>query len=183
MVLMQSQRNAIFEEIQRTGTDPTGFEWESFEGGDGHADVDFLTHTSSGYHFGVSLPTADFRVTFTPGFSTRSEEHDPIAWSRVLEYVRIWLSALHRELEAPDLWAELEGEREALSGGAVAEVENTPFTSDEQGQIARQLEEAKHYVRHTYELPADHCANSTRDSTISSTRVPGCRDSTGVMPP
>lgn len=55
-----------------------------------------------------------------------------------------------REYTAPDLWGELERQRELVVGEH--EVENTRFTTAEQEQIAGQLREIKSYVRRTYQL-------------------------------
>jgi hypothetical protein len=69
-----------------------------------------------------------------------------------MERVRRWLKDVKRDLETPDLWAELGGERELLAPAAETDVQNTPFTSDEQAEIARQLRELKQYIQETYSL-------------------------------
>jgi hypothetical protein len=70
----------------------------------------------------------------------------------VLPLVAAWLQVVRRESEAPDLWVEVERER-ATVGEPPPAVENTPFNASEIEQIAKQVEEVKAYVRHTYDLP------------------------------
>jgi hypothetical protein len=57
-------------------------------------------------------------------------------------------------LETPDLWAELQREREILTW-APDEAENTPFTPDEQTEIIKHLDELKGYVKNTHSLAQD----------------------------
>ena len=52
-------------------------------------------------------------------------------WSNVEERVEHWAAKLKRDLETPDLWAELQREREILSR-TPDDAENTPFTPEEQ---------------------------------------------------
>jgi hypothetical protein len=54
--------------------------------------------------------------------------------------------------ETPDLWAELQGQKELLEGATDPALENTPFTSDERDGIARQLNELREYVSRAYSL-------------------------------
>jgi hypothetical protein len=52
----------------------------------------------------------------------------------------------------PDLLAELQREREILTGTRYEAVGNTPFTSEELAQIAEQLRQIKEYVSTAYAL-------------------------------
>jgi hypothetical protein len=71
----------------------------------------------------------------------------------VEERVRRWAEDVKHDVDTPDLWAELQREREILTGGRYEDVENTPFTSDEQAEIAEQLRQIKEFVKKTYSLP------------------------------
>ncbi len=63
-----------------------------------------------------------------------------------------WAKDVKEDVDTPDLWAELQREREVLTGARYDEVENTPFTSDEQAAIAERLQQTKQYVTSTYSL-------------------------------
>ena len=52
----------------------------------------------------------------------------------------------------PTLWAELQRKQGSLTGTHYEDVENTPFTSEEQAEIAKQLREIKEHVQRVYSL-------------------------------
>jgi hypothetical protein len=70
----------------------------------------------------------------------------------VEERVRRWAEEVNRDVDTPDLWAELQRERKILPGALYEDIENTPFSSDEQADIAAQLRQIKELVRNTYSL-------------------------------
>src|SRR4051812_43561087 len=130
-MLILSQKNAVFEQVQGHGLDPREFDWELL------GDSERLVHTPSEYSFLFSETGGMHYVSYSPGKNLQHETQllgDQ--FSAVLDRVSEWLSSLMRELTAPNLWATLEAERAALTGG---EVENTPFSVEEQRQIAAQL--------------------------------------------
>lgn len=68
--------------------------------------------------------------------------------------IGLWLADVKRDLETPDLWAELQQEAELL-GKVTDEVsENTPFTLNEQKEIARRLKELAETTKRTHSLSA-----------------------------
>jgi hypothetical protein len=90
-------------------------------------------------------------AVFVPGTDGSEEEQRPGSWDYQFGYVQEWIGCVKREYEAPDLWAEL-GQQRELAGGELPEVENTPFTPDEQRQIEAQLRETKAFVRKSFDL-------------------------------
>lgn len=80
------------------------------------------------------------------------------SWSAVEERFRRWVRDVKQDVETPDLWAELQRERAIITGAGFEEPENTPFTSDEQAEIAQRLRQIKEHVRVTYELTAEQYA-------------------------
>jgi hypothetical protein len=63
-----------------------------------------------------------------------------------------WLQDVKRDLKTPDLWAELQREAELLGANFDDVTENSPFTSDEQNEIAGRLRELADHARRTYSL-------------------------------
>jgi len=63
-----------------------------------------------------------------------------------------WLVDVKRDLETPDLWAELQREAQLLGDASDEATENTPFTPDEQKEIAMRLQGMAEQARHTYSL-------------------------------
>jgi len=74
------------------------------------------------------------------------------SWDRVVELFAVWLGEVKRDQETPDLFAELQQERELLIAATAENVENTPFSADEQESISTQIREIKEYVKKTHQL-------------------------------
>jgi hypothetical protein len=81
--------------------------------------------------------------------------YEAFTWTKVPEKVRQWAEEVKRDVDTPDLWADLQREREILAGARYEAVENTLFTLDEQAQIAKQLREIKEYLKKTYSLSGE----------------------------
>jgi len=70
----------------------------------------------------------------------------------VIDRVRSWLGDVKKDIETPDLWAQLQGERNLLGGGLFQGAENTPFTLSEQEGIAKRLLELRDNAKDHYSL-------------------------------
>jgi hypothetical protein len=66
--------------------------------------------------------------------------------------VETWLDDVKRDIETPDLWAELQGAAGLLGVGSGDLAENTPFTREEQEEITRQLQELAENAKREYSL-------------------------------
>jgi hypothetical protein len=147
--LVKKERNAIIEAIKAAGLDPT-----EFDIGD---DGDEVRISHRGSESAVVLHEDG------PWYSGNKVVGDglpqPIRFASragVVEYVvLVWLKEVKLDLETPDLWAELEQQRKMLDVTTTEADENTPFTTDEQAEIAKQLAEIKTYVVQTHELSGD----------------------------
>jgi hypothetical protein len=74
------------------------------------------------------------------------------SWHAIIPRIGRWLEDIKRDLETPDLWAELQREAELLGAYSDDVTENTPFTADEQKEIAGRLQEFAEHARRTYSL-------------------------------
>jgi len=95
----------------------------------------FIVNRKSAYYVGQSL-VGDGGVWPT----------GPFSWQPLLSRISSWLEEVKRDLDTPDLWAELQREAQLLGADLGVVTENTPFTADEQKEIARRLEEAAKQV-------------------------------------
>src|ERR1700731_270381 len=74
-------------------------------------------------------------------------------WLTIPPRISSWLEEVKRDLETPDLWAELQRDAERLHVATSDDVtENTPFTLVEQNEIAERLQALAEDARRTYSL-------------------------------
>jgi hypothetical protein len=110
-----------------------------------------ITHAPSESSFVLAGDFGRFTTTAVVGQSAPSQL-EAFTWPTVEERAERWARDVRRDVDTPDLWAELQRERELLSGARYADVENTPFTPREQAEIAEQLRQIKEHVETAYSL-------------------------------
>ncbi len=143
--LQKWQKNQIFETIQSAGLDPREFDLE-----DADAEVR-IKHKWSESHFVVGGNAGHYIGRYAAGDAT-AWPYDSYSWQNLMTRISRWLEDVKRDLETPDLWAELQREAELLGDASNEVTNNTPFTPDEQKEIVERLREMAGYVRHTYSL-------------------------------
>jgi hypothetical protein len=138
--LVKWQRNAIFNAVVEGGLDPREC---TFDYDDASTRV---THRPSGSYF--VLEGDPLRYTGQSVVGDRPPW--PLiffSWLTVPDRVKRWAREVKEDVDTPDLWAELQREREALAVRPYEDAENTPFTAAEQAEIAEQLRQVKAYVK------------------------------------
>jgi hypothetical protein len=139
------KRNQIFEAIQAVGLDPRDFDFED-------RDAEFrVKHKWSDSCFILGGNAAHYVGSYVAGDGP-VWPYEAYSWTAILPRVSTWLEALKLDLETPDLWSELRRETELLGGVSNETNANTPFTPEEQKEIARSLQELAEYARRTYSL-------------------------------
>jgi hypothetical protein len=154
--LLPSQRNEVFETIQDRGHRPEDFEWEELLTYGGNMSGPLLRYRPvPTFYFLFAREVEGFVVRFAPGYE--SWESPTLGYGKwddlVSPQLALWLDCIKRETQAPDLWGQLEQGRELLQA-ADATDDNTPFTPEEQTQVAAQLREIKEYLFATHSLSA-----------------------------
>jgi hypothetical protein len=151
--LEKFQRNPIYEAIVAGGLDAHECELSEPTESVG-IDVQVrISHGPSGSYFTIGGNALyGYTGTYVVGDSAISLPYKAITWFDVPKLVLRWAEEVKRDLDTPDLWAELKREREILTGTRYEAAENTPFTPAEQAEIAKQLGEIKEYVKKTYSL-------------------------------
>lgn len=145
MQTVKWQRNAIFEAVAAGGLDAREC---TFNYDDAKA---CITHVPSESSFLLEGDPGHYSSTAVVGEGP-SCSSESFTWTKVEERVRRWAEEVKHDVDTPDLWAELQREREILTAARYEDVENTPFTSDEQAEIGEQLQRIKELVRKTYSL-------------------------------
>jgi len=142
-LLQKWHKNNIFEAIQAVGLQPREFDLDDSgtEVRINHKSSEscLIVRRESGHYVGQSV-VGDGHVW----------PYSPCSWQTLMPRVSSWLEEVKRDLETPDLWAELQREAKLLRVGSNEVTENTPFTSDEQKEIARRLDELAKHVRKTH---------------------------------
>jgi hypothetical protein len=111
----------------------------------------YITHGPSGSSFVVEGPFGSHTTIAVVGEGA-PRQLDAYIWPRVEERAERWARDIKRDVDTPDLLAELEREREILTGTRYEEVGNTSFTSEEIAEIAEQLRQIKEHVSTAYAL-------------------------------
>jgi hypothetical protein len=138
-------RNDIHAGVVAGGLDPRAC---TFEYDDDWARV---THRPSASYLELKGNIARFEAT--PVIGDRIPlPLAPFSWIVLEAKVRDWATEVKLDADTPDRWAEIQREGEILTGARYIDVENTPFTLDEQAQIAEQLEQIKRSAQATYGL-------------------------------
>jgi hypothetical protein len=140
-------RNAIIQAVQAGGLDPRELD---FDFGDTETRI---AHRWSESHFILGGRWSNWQGSNVVGDAAPWPYREYV-WSKVEQRVERWAAEVKKDLETPDLWAQLQREREILSRAPDA-AENTPFTPDEQAEIVKHLDEIKEYVKNTHSLSQD----------------------------
>jgi hypothetical protein len=130
--LSKLKKNEIFEAIQEAGLDPRDFDLE-----DGDVEVRIKPKWSKSCFIigGDPAPYVGHSVVGDgPDWSFKE-----YSWQSLIRRISRWLEDVKRDLETPDLWVELQREAELLGANFDDVTGNTPFTPEEQNEIAGRL--------------------------------------------
>lgn len=146
--LNKFKANEIFTAITAAGLDPREFDIE-----DSETEARIKRRWSESYFIVGGAPGHYVGHYVAENWGV-DWPYDVSNWEAVMQRVRNWLADVKLDLETPDLWAELRNEPELLGPAFDDAAENTPFTKDEQKEVARRLQELAEYARHTNRLSA-----------------------------
>jgi hypothetical protein len=179
-ILLTSQTDEVYGIVRSAGFDPNEFTWGKKYGEVYGAMVPVLIHKPTSFDFVFDFdPKYDLHAAeWSPGEETPRDKSVNLQWPLVLQCVSIWLENVERERSTPDLWAQLEKQRELLAASAPFEQDdanNSPFTPDEQQQIEAQLDEIKELLVQTHQADGRALESSIEYLREASTRM-GRRD-------
>jgi len=167
--LLTSQKNEVFKIIQNFGLETANFSWDIGEStipskskdllainGDVYFDkVPKLIYKEGQFYFQFELLKGQHRCTFSPGRETPFETHFPGPWVHLTNHIKDWLSNLQREIEAPNLWAEMEKYRISVSLDLPEQTRNESIPTYEAEEIANKLNMLADKIDELYELKKD----------------------------
>lgn len=157
-MLNKRERNRIYQVIAKYEYDPAEFDL------DDNGNEAVVTHSSGSTfkyssvtetlpdeilkQFGISDTMYEFRFNVVDG--TSSTGRASLANVTTL-YMPDWLKEIRLTVGVPDYWEEMKLRRQLLAE-IQREPGNTPFTQDEQKQIAAQLQEITKQLKEQFEL-------------------------------
>lgn len=138
------QRNAIYEAVA-AGVDARACTFD-------YDDAAWrITHVPSGSSFLIQGDPPPYNTIAAVGDGL-PRPSESFSWPRVPEKVQRWAEEVQRDVDTPDLWAELRRARGFLPGIGDEDLENTPFSSGAQAEIVEQVRQIKEFVRQNYSL-------------------------------
>jgi hypothetical protein len=166
-LLQKLQTNAIFKAIEAAGLDPRQFDLD-----DSGAEVR-VKHKWSESRFIIAEHYVGRYVV--AGIDLPYQVY---SWDALVLQVKTWLQFVKLDLDTPDLWADLRRETKLLGAGVDEVTENTPFTPDEQKQIAVRLDElAKSVSRmHSLSTAQTQALDAKVDYLVDASRRLGRKD-------
>jgi hypothetical protein len=159
---MMTEKNAVFEAVDRAGLDARAFEWRVLESymepsqfGANYSEASQLHHCASGYFYTFG----QYIDQFSPGPTDRIESaslyeySDSNKWRNRWSALTTWLERLKEELEAPDLWQEMLKER-SLSVSTALLPPTEHFTDADRRYLAESLRRIEADIGQQHQLTA-----------------------------
>jgi hypothetical protein len=146
MMLVKYKRNDIFEAVESAGLEPRDFDLSD-------DDDARIKHRWSESCFIIGGEAGHYTGYYVVGDGA-DWPYEVYSWTALLDRIRRWLGEVKRDLETPDLWAQLRGDTALLEASSDETRENTPFTPTEQEEIARALRGLGEDAMRTYTLSA-----------------------------
>ena len=162
LLLLKTQKNEVFEILLNEGLEPANFTWSQEKGEilpnlivsrldyrDGHFYFKF--------DFALSSRSRNFAYfcIFTPGGETIIYKNFPDDWVQQKAHVRSWAKLLKHEIEAPDLWQEIEKYRPTFSLVPPAKLLNEPIPAYEAEDIGEALQQLADKIEGQFNLSSE----------------------------
>lgn len=149
-VLTRTQRNDILQEIRKAQLDPAVFEWSTEPKGNGIKEV--LTHPQTSARFEFSAHHGGgLWLVWWPNSARGEHFLSAHSWGDALSAVAGWLSVVHDDHLAPDLWGEITKEK-TISGAANSADYQNSFSPGELKLLETGLADIEHYITTTQPL-------------------------------
>jgi hypothetical protein len=173
MTLSKRDRNRIYRVIEEGRLNPAEFEFMDA------GERAILTHSSgSTFEFSIEPGTRnrhEYRFRVAEGIDEDGAASS-IDTLTILQLPK-WLGEIQETVGVPDFWEELRRGRQLLTEFQ-QESGNTPFTDDEQKQIAVRLREIKAEIGEQFELTSEQIAqvNEKLDEAAEASKYMGRKD-------
>lgn len=149
-VLKKSQANQVARAIEAKGFSLSEFFWGRIKE-TALKDPSILkgvklVHNLTGYYFSFLLSFNGHSAQWAPAKETVEASAHIGPWAKQIGYVHVWLDNLRTEVNEPDIWNVVDQEGEFLETISQSEVDDAPFSVEEQEQAVKHLQETKQFV-------------------------------------
>lgn len=168
----KSKKNDLVETMQTVGLDPLQFELVEDN------DEVHIKHKCSPSYYTFRYEGGLITGTYVVGDGPEWPSVASSSWQALLPRITRWLQDVKRDIETPDKWADLQIKAQLLGVVPARITENTPFTFDEQKQIAELLQAMVERAQRTYSLsPAQvNALNEKLDYVVDASHRLGRKD-------
>lgn len=154
--LLKTQKNEVFNILQKEGLEPANFSWKVNKAPDTSVPppykdilVNRLEYLDGEYYFQFE----HYSCTISPGESQAVQYvRGMTSDDEVIDHVSLWARYLKREIEAPDLWAEMEKYKVAFSLAPAEQIVNEPIPTYEAEKISEKLSLLADKIEEQFEL-------------------------------
>jgi hypothetical protein len=156
--LLISQRNEVFALIRAASLDISQFVWTKVTSNADYEDrasalVDRIEHQSTGFYFMFDECYGDAQPYFYPNSVNLAPSRAGRlqSWGEVIAWVKSWVSVIKAEILEPDLWGATKEDKKLIAAN-IDDIENLPFTLQEQVRVKVAVEELRNFIRTTNKL-------------------------------
>jgi len=162
LLLLKTQKNEVFEILLNEGLEPANFTWSQEKGEIlPNLIVSRLDYRGGHFYFkfdfALSSRSKNFAYfcIFTPGGETIVYKDFPDDWVQQKAHIRSWAKLLKHEIEAPDLWQEIEKYRSTFSLVPSEELIDEPIPAYEVEQIIEALHLLAEKIKEQFKLTSE----------------------------
>jgi hypothetical protein len=151
--LLKTQKNEVFQILQKAGLEPANFSWDISSPTVQGWTFPQLNYLEGRYYFVFAL---SFCI-LSPGIVELAvEHHNATSWNDRLRFFARWVQSLKKELEVPDLWAEMEKYKLSFSVTLPKRQVNEPISASEAEKISDKLSLLTNTIEQQFDLDAEH---------------------------
>ncbi len=159
-LVLKSQKNDIFVEINKLQLNPAEFAWQEIASQkSAFLIISKLVHIPSGYFFEFDFLKDEHYCRYSPAEDMAIKSKYPVSWELQYTNVKQWLSCLKIEIWLPDYWEQIFNDNKDLnifvSDNISIKDEVTVFNPEEQKYISQQLIEINEHLNKIYTLNKD----------------------------
>lgn len=154
-VLLKTQKNEIFEILRGAGLEPADFSWSEEESLISEDLIVSRLKYRDGrfyYQFDFSERTEAHWYECSPGQGIAVQSEYTATWAQQLYQTNTWANLLKSEIDAPDLWQEIEKYRATFSLAPPEKLLNEPIPAYEAEKIGDSLRVLAEDMKKHFEL-------------------------------